>query len=252
MSYRNYFKQDAERYEKITQSEYIRLVYEIQRDVLDAYFEDIDTKSSSVLDFACGSGRWTQYLESKFGESVGVDVSREMIRYARKKCSGTEFIVADITKEADIRDEFDVITAFRFYKNAEDELREAATEELADLLADDGQFIFDLHLNTYSFNGISANILERTGLEKLFDFGPYTLKTVSLPEIERLLERHGLEVVDYYGVGFLPGRKDQLFLPRRLLYPLEKELTSRKRFRFFSYTLVVVAEKKEVTNGTSR
>jgi 2-polyprenyl-3-methyl-5-hydroxy-6-metoxy-1,4-benzoquinol methylase len=41
-----------------------------------------------ALDFGCGVGRLTRALAGRFGEAVGVDVSREMIRQA--KAGGAE------------------------------------------------------------------------------------------------------------------------------------------------------------------
>ncbi len=243
-SYREGFKKNVSNYEKITQTKHIKLIYNLEKDVLDEIFSKIDSKSKSVMDFACGSGRWTQYLETKFKSTVGVDISEEMVKYAKEKCKKTEFFVTDITRDKDrIKREFDVLTAFRFYKNAEETLREEATKELVKYVKSDGYFIFDLHLNKYSFMGMWARVLKFLRFDSLLKINPLTVRTISLKDVKGILEENGFEIVDYYGTGFLPGRSNYIILPYNWLYKLESFFTRKKIFRNFSYNLLVVCKK---------
>ena len=124
--YRDCFKNNVGAYERTTGSKHIKLIWQLEKDVLVRFFSQIACGGKNVLDFACGSGRWTQFLENKFRETVGIDVSEKMIEAARDKCHKTDFVTADITAEdgaAKLRGrKFDVITAFRFFKNAQEEL----------------------------------------------------------------------------------------------------------------------------------
>jgi predicted TPR repeat methyltransferase len=93
--------------------------------ILDKYFANRDIH---LLDFACGTGRVTNLLENRVATSTGVDVSESMLTIAREKLKRTEIIQADITREKNILKpkKFNLITAFRFFLNAEPELRLAA------------------------------------------------------------------------------------------------------------------------------
>jgi SAM-dependent methyltransferase len=247
-SYREFFKKNVERYETTTRSRYITLIFSLEKKVLDEFFKKIDSKNKKVMDFACGSGRWTQYLEDKFKNVCGLDVSKKMIEYAKRKCKKSEFILVDITSTKDYEKlkgkKFDVITAFRFYKNAESELRQAATIELGKYLKDEGYFIFDLHLNTFSLMGIFACILRLLKINSLFGMGELSVKTISLWDIRKIFKDTGLKIVDYYGMGILPSRGNFLILPQKYLAKIEYFFTRKKMFRNFGYNLLIVSKKK--------
>ena len=246
--YRNMFIDKAEAYEQVVQSKHIRLIYNLEKDIIEKIFSEIDSKEKTLMDFACGSGRWTSVLEKHFLNVVGVDVSEQMISVARKKCENTEFVVTDITSdkidEALKGKKFDVITAFRFYKNAQDSLRKEATAELPKYLKDDGLFIFDLHLNTFSIMGILASITRFLKFSELFGISKLQIRTMSLSQIRKIFTNSEFEIVDYYGMGILPGRSNYIMLPQKLLYKVESFFTRHKILRNISYNILVIAKKK--------
>lgn len=252
IDYRNVFK-DAEAYDTLTRSKHVRLIYEMENQILQKIFEQIRSTQKSVMDFACGTGRWTSVLERHFKETLGVDVSGQMVAAARKKCSKAEFIVTDITSDnVDSRldnRKFDVITAFRFYKNAEKPLRRAVTETIPKYLKDNGLFIFDLHLNTFSFMGMLACIIRSLRLYRPLGLTNLTVRTISLHAIRKLFKNSPLEIIDYYGMGLLPGRANFTILPAKPLYKLESFFSRRKVLRNISYNIIVVAGKKQNANS---
>ena len=83
------------------------------------------------LDFACGTGRITAIVAPLVRESVGVDLSESMLAEARPKCPATRFLQADLTREDVDIGQFDLATSFRFFGNAEHELRQAAIAAIA-------------------------------------------------------------------------------------------------------------------------
>ncbi len=249
IDYRNRFQSSTAEYEEITASKHIRLIYELEKEMLDKLFEETGSTDKSVMDFACGSGRWTQYLEKKFAECVGVDVSKEMVTVAEGKCQKAKFVVTDIT--ADTVDEaiegkqFDMITAFRFFKNAEQDLRRSVVAKLPKYLKEDGLLIFDVHLNTWSFMGLLAQIIARLGLKNILKTGQLTIRTMSLGDVRRLFEDNNLEIADFWGMGLLPGRSNYTLLPWKWLKNLEGWFTKRKVLRSASYNLLIVARKRQ-------
>ncbi len=248
IEYRDSFKQNVENYERIVGSKHIQLIYHLEKDVLTQYFNEIHAQKKTVMDFACGSGRWTQFLETQFATTVGVDVSEEMIDKAGPKCQNAEFVVTDITSDAVspvLKDrQFDVITAFRFYKNAQTSLRESATKALPRYLKDDGLFIFDLHLNTFSLVGLLARAMSYLRLPKLLGLSELWLRTISLRTIRGLFAGSDFEIIDYFGMGILPGRSNWVILPKKSLYAVEGFFTRRKLGRGIAYNILVIARKK--------
>ncbi len=85
MSYRNAFKKNVANYEEITKSKYIQLIFGLEKEVLENFFHDIRSKNKSVMDFACGSGRWTKYLETKFKKIIGGWYFTRNDRFSKEK-----------------------------------------------------------------------------------------------------------------------------------------------------------------------
>ncbi len=62
---------------------------------------------NSLLDVGCGTGKHVERLAGKF-HCVGMDVSEEMLRIARGRANGVEFVKGDMV-DFDLSREFDVI-----------------------------------------------------------------------------------------------------------------------------------------------
>jgi predicted TPR repeat methyltransferase len=104
------------------------------------------------LDFACGTGRISEVVSPFASEAIGVDVSDSMLAKARERCPAMSFLKADLTNHRNrpALGQFDLVTAFRFFGNAQDELRTSALETIRDLLKDDGYFVLNNHRNPSS------------------------------------------------------------------------------------------------------
>jgi SAM-dependent methyltransferase len=178
-----------------------RFLWEREKKVLESIVSDYFVgKEISLLDFACGTGRISAFLESRVDAAVGLDVSWDMLKEALKKLKRTRLIQADIVSGNVLEGQsFNLITAFRFFLNAEPELREAAMEALVPLLDDDGWLVFNNHRN------ITSPMLKykyrRSGAE---------LNFMTLWEMHDLAERHGLEILRIYPVGFFPFFKNRV------------------------------------------
>ena len=78
----------------------------------------------SAADFACGTGRVLEFLGRYFPAPVGIDVSPDMLALARARCPRAKLILGDVTTMPSLAPgPFDLITAFRFFLNAEPPLR---------------------------------------------------------------------------------------------------------------------------------
>ena len=143
------------------------------------------------LDFACGTGRITQQVAPLAAESMGVDISPTMLDEARRKCPQTEFRQADLTKEDPDLGEFDLATSFRFFGNAQDELREDALRAISKRLTRGGHLIINSHRNPRALYSVLGRL---TG-------GSADAMDLHLPKLRGLLERHGLDVVHLQPIG---------------------------------------------------
>ncbi len=148
-------------------------------------------KIPRYLDFACGTGRITSLVENFAVVSYGVDLSEQMMEQARQKCKRTDFILKDITKNNLEIEPVNLITAFRFFGNAQDELRRVVFQSLSKLLVNGGFLILNNHRNPYSL----LKMLEKlTGGKDPVDLSYYKLK--------KYLADAGFKIARVYGIGF--------------------------------------------------
>ena len=96
-----------------------------------------------ALDFGCGAGRSTRFLESLGFEAIGIDISRSMIEMARRiDPAGTYLLVADGDLGALEPASFDlVLSAFAFDNIPGVEKRRALLRGLGRLLSPRGRIV---------------------------------------------------------------------------------------------------------------
>jgi SAM-dependent methyltransferase len=168
------------------------------------------------LDFACGTGRILAFLEGRTRSSTGVDVSASMLAAARGHV-GSTLVEGDLTR-GDLLPErrFDLITAFRFFPNAEPELRRDAMAALAARLAPGGVLVFNNHINR-------ASLLRR--LVRLARGAEATRDCMAPGEAEELVAGAELRVLARYHAGIVPETEQRLLRPRALVAAVERAAT---------------------------
>ena len=176
---------------------------DLSRGGFDSYMADQESKLLSgivptlfpggvrrYLDFACGTGRVTRILEPLADESYGVDVSETMVGQARRKCSRTTFVIGDITRGHLGLQPMNLVSAFRFFGNAQHELRRAVLRTLRGLVAPGGYLIINNHRNPWSLHNL---LLCLKGEKQPVD--------LSYAKLRRLLDESGFRLVSVYGIG---------------------------------------------------
>jgi SAM-dependent methyltransferase len=166
--------------------------------------------------------------------SHGVDVSASMVNRARAKCKRTNFIIGDLTRGEISVPQVNLITAFRFFGNAEDELRRSALRALYAALQPGGHFVFDNHRNPWSIhNTLLACRGERPNIDLHY------FKT------RRLLKEVGFSILRTYGVAswLILNRLNQPAVFRSRFVSLVEPLSHASWIAPFSPDFVVVARK---------
>jgi cyclopropane fatty-acyl-phospholipid synthase-like methyltransferase len=162
--------------------------------ILATYYRNQHIK---LLDFACGTARITSFLEDKVDEAVGVDVSESMLAVAERKVKRAKLLHANLLKDNLLAGEkFNLITAFRFFPNAEPALRNAALEVLTSLLSENGCLVLNNHINRQSmfhlYYRLKNSIARRTHRP-----------TFSMGDCREMLFRWKLKITRVYSVGLL-------------------------------------------------
>ena len=133
---------------------YSDLLWHIERDQLRAILADLRSVKSRIeaLDFASGTGRITAFIENEVEAATGIEISQAMCDIASQKVERAKILCADIlSAEGQVEGKYDLITAFRFFLNADPALRLGAMKALAARLRD-GQslLVFNNHGNLWS------------------------------------------------------------------------------------------------------
>jgi ubiquinone/menaquinone biosynthesis C-methylase UbiE len=92
-----------------------------------------------VLDLACGEGYFSRLLRAKGVQTMGVDISPELISAAKKKDASIEYHIAPAESTGLIAHSCDAITCVLALQNME--RPELTCKEVARLLKPDGRFI---------------------------------------------------------------------------------------------------------------
>lgn len=212
---------------------YRNMVWQFEKDILDRILK-LFYRNSQIchFDFACGTGRILSYLENKTKCSVGVDLSPSMLEVARKNNKQSEIIEADLTHNDVLGDrKFNLITAFRFFPNAEDELRMVGMQVLTRHLNDNGYIVFNNHMN----NGSAKYRLARL-------FGREGLKGMSIAEVTDLLSKSKLEIVKVFHLCVFPVSERYMIFPPILLRHIERFLADIPALRSLAENLVFVCK----------
>ncbi len=174
----------------------------VEKPLLEKIFDEHGGGKITCLDFACGTGRITELLAPRFGSVVGVDISADMLEEAREKVIDTEFVQGNLIADPGLVGTFDVVASFRFFPNAEPDLRRTAFTALCTHLKPGGLMIVNNHQNEASLLG------------KLRRLRPGKVRPFLDPEeIPSLMADNGLELVKRIGFGFIPVWREWGLLP---------------------------------------
>lgn len=170
-----------------------RLVAEIVEDMVAANFR-------SFVDFACGTGRIMEFVGHRFNSPTGIDVSAPMLDLARSRSPQALLIQGDVTVDPDLAPgPFDLITAFRFFLNAEPPLRTQVLTWMRKSLRPGGAVVANFHLNPASLRGRYLRLRTARASRPTM---------MSINEACNLFSGHGFTVCQVLGYSFLPYRRE--------------------------------------------
>jgi SAM-dependent methyltransferase len=215
------------------------LNWELEQRILDTVFaKHLQPAPRIAIDFACGAGRVLQYLEDRVDETIGLDISAEMLALAAPRCPRSRLVRHDVTRAStsELPASVDLVTAFRFFLNAEPQLRHDALAWIRSALNPGGHLVANFHLNPASLRGRYLRL--RWG-------GRRRTPMLSPSDAETLLGDADFDVVAVYGYEYLPYRRAgsrlrAVALRRRV----EAGLLDRLRITGLSGAFIVVARPR--------
>ena len=203
-----------------------KIMWDLEKKIINDFINNKEIISH--LDFATGTGRIAKLLEEKSKEQYLLDSSKKMLEYAKKilnsdKC---KFIEEDFTK-INLNKKFDLITAFRFFPNAEFFLREKAMKFISQHLKDDGVLIINNHYNFWSIPFFFSRLTLRNN-----GFG------MSHKEIVELVKINNLKIYKYKSVGLLTHKDKSSIIPWSFVSKFENYFYKKKVDHLMGYNVI--------------
>ena len=253
-SYRDsHLGEGQEYHDKFLSGPYRSVIWKIEQEKLAtiiARYRSEHSGSLRMLDFACGTGRILQLLEKQVDSAVGIDISESMLAVAKNHLQDTELLQADLTRKPVLSGrQFELITAFRFFPNAEPSLRGEVMRELVPLLADNGILVLNNHLRC------SGSKLRLRRLIRRISKKDKDLHCMSDAEVEVLAERFNLSITEIHPLAVLPVlREKKPLLPAKLIAAVERWMTGNSWLASLANSRIYVLQHqkpKEAQNANA-
>ncbi len=252
-SYRqSHLGQGLDYHDRFTKNPRRRMMWRLEQAVLDNVLDTMHSSRNTdecdegirYLDFACGTGRVLAFVSARTDSATGIDVSDSMLEVAATSAPQAELVAADITTDGNplLGRHFDLITAFRFFPNAEPALRAEAIAALTDRLAPGGRIIFNNHRCLSSL---------RHRLVRLLTLGWRGRTGMSRREVETMITTAGLEIESVSHAGIVPEYEWLLLRPRFLIEWIER-LATKLPLRFLSENLIYVCHRRPAAESLPR
>ncbi len=212
-----------------------KLVWNLEKKVLKKIL-DKKGRCKKHLDFAGGTGRIARIIENNCDEQIVLDISPKMLEFARKSLTKAKLICKDFNDNIpELKDgEYDLITAFRFFPNAEQKLRESAMNFIACKLSKGGWLICNNHRNFWSVPYI-VNRLMLIGGDK----------GMSNNAMIKLAKQNGLTLVSSFSMGVVPQTETKTILPWKITGKIETIILKvLGKMHRRGYNTIYIFEKK--------
>jgi ubiquinone/menaquinone biosynthesis C-methylase UbiE len=221
---------------------YRKIVWKWEQDVLCRALHEIRSQQRSIkyLDFACGTGRILGFLEEDVDESFGVDVSSSMLEVAKQKSKKSKLILADLTHDELFEPcSLDLVTAFRFFLNAQSSLKEEALHAIYRILRANGYLIFNIHMNK---GCLLEGVLR--AYHRVRHIRNENFASISIKETKSLLASANFEVIGLCHYGVLPiYYENQRFLIK-FIDIIERLFSRNSAFQSYSRYIIYICRKR--------
>lgn len=180
-----------------------RMIWQMEQEILESVALE-QGPFLCHLDFAGGTGRIASMMNRHCNTQYVLDMSQQMLAVAAQNVPSAKLIQRDFNEGVpEIADASqDLVTAFRFFPNAEIELRKKAMGFIASKLKPRGYLVCNNHRNFWSVPYFVRRLSLRGGT-----------KGMTNEQMVSLAQTNGLSLVRQYSMGVLPQTEKKAVLP---------------------------------------
>lgn len=210
-----------------------KLIWDLEKTFIKDFLDKFGC-FDNALDFAGGTGRIAKEFKASSKNQYIIDVSSEMLSVAKKTIPTAVIVNKDFREDDELPDDYyDLVTAFRFFPNADVDLRKEAMEFIAKKTKPGGWVICNNHMNFLSIPYVIKRVFGRGGR-----YG------MSSSEMIGLAKDSGLYVHGVVSMGVFSFSKRKLVFPRLESLLLKTTGSYHKK----GCNVVYVFKKPEATN----
>ena len=149
----------------------------------------------TILDCGCGTGRFTDLFVQQGAKVVGMDISENMVKIAKKKAPSAEFIIGDVFSTPFGETQFDIVMCSQVLTHLHEYKKPLL--EMKRVTKENGIIVIDIRNILWPFRPIQ--ILKQK-LEREDEYNPHY---THLRNMKRICNETGLEIEEFRGVGAL-------------------------------------------------
>jgi len=154
-----------------------------------------DVEHKTVLDCGCGTGRFADLFVQRGAKVVGMDISENMIKIAKKKVPLAEFVIGDVLNMPFEERQFDIVACSQVLTHLH-EYRKPLLE-MKRVIKENGTITIDMRNILWPFRPLQ---ILRQKIERNSEYDPHY---THIGNIKKICNNMGLEIEEFRGVGFL-------------------------------------------------
>jgi SAM-dependent methyltransferase len=188
------------------------LMWELEQRAIPALLDGIEPQTA--LDFATGTGRIARLLKERFPgcRVVGADISEKMLAVAKAEGGDVQYLQLDLRNATEqLPSTFDLVTAFRFFPNADLALRSKTADQLSKLIKPGAFLLTNNHRNFWSPTYLIQRLIPRRKPAGMLN-----------RELIDLFTSRGFAVVAHVSLGLSPHTEEKSVIPWSAVRALER------------------------------
>jgi len=164
-------------------------------------------KHKTVLDCGCGTGRFTDLFAQQGAKVVGMDISENMTKNAKKKVPSAEFITGDVFSTPFRETQFDIVVCSQVLTHLHEYKKPLL--EMKRVTKENGIIVIDIRNILWPFRPIQI-------LKQKLERDEYNPHYTQLRNVRKICNEIGLEIEEFRGVGF-PSKRIRNMAPTLIL-----------------------------------